>query len=84
MSANNPDETVSRAEVFTRVLEAGKFVWIVFGVLSDRSGTKIFGVYHDQSQAEERVKIAREAGAIYSMNYAKVPLDRAFSVDLNP
>lgn len=66
------------------VAERGQVVWIVFGVYRDRSGSKIFGAYTDQSAAEDRVKLAREADSVYSMNYAKVPLNKVFPVDLNP
>lgn len=59
-------------------------LWVVFGVYSDRSGSRILGVYTTQGDAEDRVHLAREAGASYFINYAKVPLDKAFTVDLNP
>lgn len=60
------------------------YVYVVFGVYSDRSGSKIFGVYNEQHEAEDRTKIAKDAGATYSVNYVKVPLDKAFPVELNP
>ena len=71
-------------QLTTAVAERGQVVWIVFGVYSDRSGSKIFSAYTDQWAAEDRVKLAKEPGSIFSMNYAKVPLNKAFSVELNP
>lgn len=84
-----PDATLTSdqqatANALTRVLERGKFVYVVFGVYVDRSGSKILGIYTDQTAADDRVQIAREAEAAYSVNYAKVPLDKSFPVDLNP
>jgi hypothetical protein len=78
------DEQETRAAVLQYALDRGKAVWVVFGVYNDRSGSKLFGVYTDQAQAAERVKMAKEAGAIYSLNYARMPLDQVFGVDLNP
>jgi hypothetical protein len=72
------------ADALTRVLERGKFVYVVFGVYSDRSGSKILGIYTDQAAADDRVQLARQAIPAYSVNYAKVPLDKTFPVDLNP
>jgi hypothetical protein len=72
------------ADALTRVLERGKFVYVVFGVYHDRSGSKILGVYTDQSAADDRVQIMRAAEPAYSVNYSKIPLDKTFPVDLNP
>lgn len=72
------------ANALTRVLERGKFVYVVFGVYSDRSGSKILGIYTDQGSADDRVQIAREAEAAYAVNYVKIPLDKSFPVELRP
>lgn len=73
-----------RTNALTAVLERGKFVYVVFGVYNDRSGSKILGVYTDQGAADDRVQIIRAGEPAYSVNYAKVPLDKTFPVDLNP
>ena len=77
-------EREGRVALVQAVLDRGKAVWVMFGVYSDRSGSKILGVYTDQSAAEDRVKLAREAGAAYQINYVKCPLDKTFGVELNP
>lgn len=84
MNAPLSNDQQATANALTRVLERGKVVYVVFGVYSDRSGSKILGVYTDQLAADDRVQIAREAGSAYSVNYAKIPLDKSFPVDLNP
>jgi hypothetical protein len=61
-----------------------KFFYVVFGVYSDKSGSRILGIYSDQQAAADRVELARHAEAAYAVNYAKVALDRAVAVDLNP
>ena len=88
MSDRTQDEVAQEQErtaaAFSSILERGKVVWIVFGVYQDRSGSKILGVYASMEEAHDRVQLAREADAIYNVNYAKVPIGRAFTVDLNP
>lgn len=72
------------SDPITATAERGKVVWVIFGVYPDRSGSKILGIYSGQAAAEDRVQIAKSAGAGYSVNYIKVPLDKSFPVDLNP
>jgi hypothetical protein len=78
------EKEMTTQEAIQAVLDRGNAVWVVFGVYSDRSGSKILGVYTDQWAAQDRVDMLREAGSVYSVNYAKVPLNKTFGVELNP
>lgn len=71
-------------EAIQAVLDRGNAVWVVFGVYSDRSSSKILGVYTDQWAAQDRVDMLREGNSAYFVNYAKVPLNKTFGVELNP
>lgn len=77
-------EQPSSEQIITAIVERGKVVWVVFGVYHDRSASTILGIYTDQWTADDRVQMARAAGSMYSVNYAKVPLDKTFPVDLKP
>lgn len=59
-------------------------VYVVYGMYSDRSGAQIFGIYEDASQADDRVEIARAAGAAYTVNCITMPLNRAEPTNLVP
>lgn len=61
-----------------------QFVYVVFGVYSDRSSAKLLGVYSQMAAAEDRVKMLREGESIYQVQFAKVPLNKTFGVELRP
>jgi hypothetical protein len=84
MTDSLTEKELSTEQAIQAVLDRGNVVWVVFGVYSDRSGSKLLGVYTDQWAAEDRVKMLKEAGAVYSVNYARMPLNKTFGVELNP
>lgn len=77
-------QQAARRDALQAVLDHGKTVWVVFGVYHDRSGSKILEVYTDQWQAQDRVDMLREGGSVCSVDYAKIPINKTFGVDLNP
>lgn len=79
-----PLTTDERAAAITAVAERGKYVYVVFGVYLDMSGAKVLGVYTDQGIASQHVEMAKAAGAALSVNYAKMPLNTIFAVELRP
>ena len=83
MTSDDRPEMTTR-EALQAVCDRGKFVWVVFGVYGDRSGSKLLGIYTDMRAAEDRVKLLKSAESAYSVNFAKMPLDQASGVRLDP
>ncbi len=71
-----------RADWQQSVLDRGKFVWIVFGTMTDWCGARVLRVCTDQHSADEFARAIQAADPAYRTSYAKVPLDATCRVDL--
>lgn len=65
-----------------RILDHGKFVWIVFGTMTDFHGARVIRVCTTQESAEQFTQAVRAADPIYTVNYVKVPLDAPCKAEL--
>lgn len=68
---------ITAAQALTRVLETGKFVYVLYGVNDERGRTKLLGVYTTGEAAAEGAAIAKAIDGPYDISYVKMPIDKA-------